>query len=232
MSIYICSIDIGKKNFAFCIEKVNTNILNSIKDIPLSKRYKIDGSPTPEYNEILSSVFHSGKLILLKNCNLTKNCEKSKYLDPEVFHNLTELLISNSKYLDKCSYFIIEQQMSFGRNKINTMALKIGQHCFSYFVFTYGKFKRTIEFPAYYKTQILGAPKVQITKKNKTTYKHMDKPARKKWSIVKAAEIIKLRKEMEAEAILAKSKKKDDFSDVICQLQAFKYLYFVNKMKI
>ena len=44
-------------------------------------------------------------------------------------------------------FISIEKQMSF-RGKRNTMALKLGQHCYSYFVFKYGASKEIIEFPA------------------------------------------------------------------------------------
>ena len=43
-------------------------------------------------------------------------------------------------YFDKCSYFIVEEQMFF-KGKNNKMAVKLGQHCQSYFYFKYGHFK-------------------------------------------------------------------------------------------
>ena len=91
---------------------------------------------------------------------------------------------------DKCDVFIIEKQMMFGK-QTNPMAVKLAQHCYSYFVFKYGRFKKIIEFPAYNKTQVLGALKNKV--KNK--YKSIPKPQRKKWCINKALEILEERKD-------------------------------------
>ncbi len=72
-----------------------------------------------------------------------------------------ELLEEYKSYFDKCDVILIEQQMSFGAKKYNTLAVKLGQHCMSYFIYKYGKTKKVIEYPAYYKTITLGAPKVE-----------------------------------------------------------------------
>ena len=79
------------------------------------------------------------------------------------------------------------------------MALKLGQHCYSYFTIRYGRFKKVIEFPAYYKTQILGAEKIKgkKVKNGNFQWKTIDKPARKKWSVSKATEILSSRGEIE-----------------------------------
>jgi hypothetical protein len=66
------------------------------------------------------------------------------------------------------------------------MALKLGQHCWSYFSIHYGRSKNIIEFPAYHKTQVLGAEKdKKVTKTGKINYKAVDKPQRKKWCFKK-----------------------------------------------
>jgi len=133
----------------------------------------------------------------------------SKALDADIFLRLTALLDRHSQYFDKCSTIIIEQQMSFG-SKINTMAIKIAQHTYSYFLFRYGKEKRIVEFPSYNKTQILGAPG------------GLDKPLRKKWAIVKADEIWALRGDIDTCAMIDTKKKKDDMSD--CLLHVLSYV--------
>ena len=70
--------------------------------------------------------------------------------------------------------------MSFGK-QYNTMALKIAQHCWSYFAINYGTAKKIEEFPAYYKTQILGAAKIKtVTKTGKLRFKSISKTKRKK----------------------------------------------------
>jgi hypothetical protein len=182
-------------------------------------------------NEILEEVFSNGKIILHKNLDLTKNCDAKVKLDPESFHNMTDVLNEHREYWDKCSLFVIEEQMSFGK-KLNKMALKLAQHCYSYFAFLYGREKKIIEFPAYNKTQILGAPKVEsgkTYKNGKKRYKTMAENPRKKWSSQKAIEILTSRGEMEILEKLSSAKKKDDLADVITQLQSFKYKTYVDK---
>ena len=183
---------------------------------------------------ILDKVCKNGKVILFKNSDLTENCDKRLKLDPESFHNMTDLLDSYKTYWDKCIAFVIEEQMNF-RGKTNPMALKLGQHCYSYFCFQYGRQKQVIEFHAYHKTQVLGAPKIagKPTKKGNTRYKGKDQTARKKGGVVKAMGILEGRGEVH-EVFETKGKKrgtkapkKDDLADTLCQLQAMKMLVFV-----
>ena len=113
------------------------------------------------------------------------------------------------------------------------MALKLAQHCESYFINKYGRCdKQIIEFPAYHKTQILGCEKIEKkTKSGKISYKAIEKGDRKKWNIEMCSSILIERDDFETLSEIISMKKKDDVSDVICQLQAFKYLYFVDDMK-
>lgn len=228
-SFWVASFDIGKKNFAFYIEEINFGLLPTSKD----RTYNVDGTPTDEMAELLESVYSNGKTILCKNTDLTTNCKKGLYLDPKLYHNMYTLLDEYAPYWDHCGIFVIEKQMSFGRSKFNTMAVKLGQHCYSYFVFKYGPFKTIVEFPAYHKTCVLGAPKVKGRqfKNGKCRWKGMSKPKRKKWCVEKATEILKDRGEL---SILDDMGKKDDVCDCVCQLQAFKVLYdfeLYNKFK-
>ena len=95
------------------------------------------------------------------------------------------------EYWDKVSYVIVEKQMAF-KGKINTMALKLGQHCYSYFTMLYRDSKKIIEYPAYHKTQVLGA------KKNDVKVKYY----RKKWAIERAIEILNFRNDLETLELL------------------------------
>ena len=222
----IASFDIGVKNFAFCIEDIDKTL--TYQSIPKENRYNPNGTPTEQFSDLIKSICNNGKITLFKNNDLTKNCCKDKRLDPESFHNLTELLDTYTEYWDKCDIILIEQQMSFGK-KYNTIALKIGQHTFSYFILKYGRDKKIIEYPSYHKTQILGAPKIEhINKKGIVLYKSIDKPARKKWSIKTAINILTDRDETEILSQLTTQKKKDDLADVLTQLQSFKILYFLD----
>ena len=227
---HICSIDIGKKNFAFYIEEIDNESLLSIQNIPKENRYHLNGTPTQDFKNILKQVWTNGKTILFKNNDLTKNCKKGTYLDTEVYHNMIDLLDQHGTYWDNCHTIIIEKQMSFGK-KNNTMAVKLAQHCWSYFAFRYGRFKQLVEFPAYYKTQILGAPKLEKKLKNgKISYKSIDKHARKKWSIVQTTEIFNDRQDENTMVDLNSNKKKDDLADCVTQLQSYKYIVFVDKI--
>ena len=227
MKTQIASFDIGKKNFAFYIEEFETKELEEIKNLEQKERYNKDGTATNNMHKILNAVCASGLTVLHKNLDLTKNCDKKKKLDPETFHNLNEVLEEYSPYFDKCSAFVIEQQMNFGKCR-NNMALKLGQHCYSWFTIKYGKSKKIVEFPAYHKTQVMGAPKVK-GKKTKTGYrwKAMAKPQRKKWAVNKAIEILTCRGEIDVLDGVTTVAKKDDLADTLLQLQAYKYLTYV-----
>lgn len=236
-NIWCASFDLGKKNFAFYIEEFSASELNNLIYIKKENRYKKDGTPTDEFSEILKKVCINGKNILFRNVDLTVGCDKSKKgngLDPEILHNMNDLLDDYLKYWDYCSFFVIERQMQFNK-KYNTIALKLAQHCWSYFSFKYGRFKHIIDFPAYYKTQILGAKKVEdVSKKKKKDvicYKTMDKPARKKWSEEKAMSILREREDWLTLSDLSSVKKRDDLADVLCQLQSFKVLYYIDKIR-
>jgi len=220
-TIWIASFDIGCVNFAFCIEEINVREIQSIKNIVQKDRYHKDGSLSIEFSKIIHEVTMNGEIILVENSNLTGQGEglpnmKSNSGDPRILVNMTHLLEKYSEYWKHCSTFIIEQQMSFG-NKRNTMALKLGQHCFSYFIIKFEVEKCVMEFPAYYKTRIMGAPK------------KLTKHARKMWSVEEAIKILLHRNDHNTLDQITARKKRDDVADVIVQLQSFKYLHFVDK---
>jgi hypothetical protein len=231
-TIWICSVDIGSVNFAFYIEEIDKKSLIKIKNIPDPKsRYNANGTPTKKMQKILDAVCKNGKTILHKNSDISKNCVKGKKLDQNTFYNMTDLLDSYGDYWDKCCCFVVEQQMNFGKAKRNPKALKLGHHCQSYFMFRYGRFKEVMEFPAYHKTQVLGCEKIRGKKYKNGNYrwKSIDKPARKKWSVVKATEILVERGEEDTIQNIKTKAKKDDLADTLTQLQAFKYLCFVDR---
>ena len=216
-TVWIASFDIGKRNFAFCVEEIDVEALQSIEHIEKTKRYYKDGTATPEFTRVIKQVCTTGKIILLENIDLYDNCDKTQKLDPQVFVNMYNVLTRyKQEYWDHCMYFVIEQQMQFG-NKTNNIAFRLGQHCFSYFVFQYANFKRAIEFPAFHKTRVLGAAK------------KMGKRERKMWAVNKTMEILADRDDVDAIDNITSRKKRDDVSDTIVQLQAFKFLLFVDE---
>jgi hypothetical protein len=214
--VWVASFDPGKCNFAFAIEEISEENLKQIKSIPKSKRHDSDGSQTKEYNNIINKALSCSKTILVRNINVNGNTDKSKYLDTRVFVNITNLLDEYRGYWDKCSFILIEQQMSFKKGH-NTMALKIAQHVFSYFTFCYSTFKEIIEFPAYHKTKILGAPK------------KLTKPQRKKWAIEKATSIWESRNDTEMLDYVKKIKKKDDLSDCFLMCSCFGIMRYITQ---
>lgn len=214
--MYIASFDIGKKNFAFCIEKCDHNELYGLNPIRKTIRYVSDGSCSNDMIEVLNKVCINGEIILIKNVDLTTNCKQVKTFDQRILINLTRVLTDYRKYWDMCQIFIIEQQMCFGKKR-NPTALRIAQHCYSFFIIQYASFKTIIDFPSYHKTRVFGASK------------KYSKYERKKWSIEKAIHILQERDDSNTLQLINESKKKDDLSDIIVQLQSFKYLYFVEK---
>lgn len=163
----ICSIDIGRVNFAFCITEY------------------INGS--------------TGKILVLQNENLSSNVKHTLF---PVFNNMNLVLDKHRSILETCDYIVIEKQMN-----TNIQALRIGQHCISYFMINYNV--TLVEFPSYYKTQSLNAPlKMNYNK-------------RKKWAIDKAIEILVEREDYTNLTLLTLSKKSDDLADVIIQTEAF-----------
>jgi len=218
--MYVISFDIGKCNFAFYIEEFDEKKLDALGSIPKIKRFNPDGTPADDYEKLLSEICMNGNTILFQNLDLTAGTEKNKYLDQRVCLNMITSLDRYKEYIDKCNIVIIEQQMSF-KGCQNTMAIKLAQNCASYFLHRYGTNKEIVEFPAYHKTQVLGAPK--------KGGKAMTKPERKKWATEKAIEIIMDRGELETLEHISGKKKKDDLADVFIQLQSFKFLRYVEK---
>ena len=230
-NIWLASFDIGKVNFCFYVESINVKELSHIKNIPKNERYLPNGKCTPEFSDIIKKIYTNGNKILLKNVNLTKGTTTNKYFDIDLCHNLNDILNEHTEYWDKVDYFVVEQQMSFGK-KTNTIALKLAQHCESYFICKYGRNKNVIEFPSYHKTQILGSEKIErVTKTGKISYKNVDQRARKKWAVEECIYILSEREDFDTLSEISSAKKKDDFSDTVTQLQAFKYLKFVDNAK-
>jgi hypothetical protein len=225
--IWIASFDIGHRNLCFSIEEINEGDINQIEKLPKNKQYNSDGTATEKQQNILQQICKNSKTVIFKNKDITK--KSIKVLDTEVFHLLTDHLDNYQDYWDKCSYFIIEKQMAFGK-MINLKAIKLGQHCFSYFAFKYNRLKHIIEFPAYHKTQILGAPKnKKETKKGKITYKAVDKPTRKKWAVEQAFNILADRNDFNSLNLLESSSKKDDIADCILQSLSAIYLIYIEQ---
>jgi len=230
--IWVASFDIGTKNFAFCIEEFDQDELDEVLKIPKNQRYTETGELAEKFRKEIKKVCLNGRIVLLQKIDVTPGCDEDRYYDPQLIQNMTSVLDDYKTYWDKCAAFVIEQQMSYsGRQgygrfpskkvlKINTKAVKVGQHVNSYFNIIYGGFKPVFEFPSYYKTQVMGAPK------------KLSDSQRKTWAVNAAKSILSDRGDFETFERIDNYTKKDDVSDVIVQAQAWKYLMFVDKHKL
>jgi len=214
--MYIASFDIGKKNFAFVIEKYPLEEIKNIDIIEHKNAFIKTGLATPEMKKRLEKVYKLGEIVLVKKFDLTTNCTK-KYLDPQLFINMTNVLDEYLYYWEMCDVILVEQQMSFGRNRYNTLALKLGQHCYSYFSIRYMQTKTILEFPAYHKTKVLGA------------LRKFKKPQRKKWAVYTALYILNCREDYESMILYFIEKKLDDLSDCLLMGIAYLILTYIKK---
>ena len=205
-SVWIATIDPGKKNFAFIIMEIDMEKFHKINFVKKDDRYNDDGTHTEDFKQNIIEICKNSKIILWQNLDITAGSKK--YFDEKILYELTNVLDKYVEYWNKCSYIVIEEQMSFG-TKHNTMAIKIAQHCQSYFIFNYYRFKNIVMFPSYHKTKVLGA------------LKGITKPQRKKWSVEFVKELINYFEETEQVKDFKKLKKKDDESDCMLMVYAF-----------
>lgn len=232
--MYIVAFDIGKKNFAFVVEEItNRNVYNNLLDIKKKDRYhktgetNIIGTPTKEFADVLKKIHDSNKVVMVKNHDITYGATKSTILEEKIFLNMYDVLDKYTSIWDKCDAILIEKQMSFGTGKQNTMAMKLAQHCYSYFIYRYRGKKHPVEFPAYLKTQLLGAPKNFGTfKKTYKNGKSVDvKDNRKRWAARKAIEILQSRNDTDTIQMIETKhdikQQQDDMSDCLLMCEAY-----------
>lgn len=214
--ILVASFDIGKRNFAFCIERMDANGWGSTVLPPMHHRYERNGPCTPAFARVLNRVYQNGSILVLENIDLSKQAPPELPEKEAIVMAMTRVLDSYADMWVQCSAFIVEQQMSFGRKR-NPMATRLGNHCLSYFSIHHGLFKPVVEFPAYHKTRVLGAQR------------KLSKYQRKQWAVRKARKILTDRNDDHAYKLHAQGHKLDDLADVCVQLQAFKYMAFIEK---
>jgi hypothetical protein len=231
---YIVAFDIGKKNFAFVVEEIiNKDIFTTLPEIKKKDRYHktgdkdIIGTPTKEFSNLLEKIYNTSKVVMVKNHDITSGTVKSTILEEKIFLNMYDVLDQYIDIWNNCEAILIEKQMSFGTGKQNTMAMKLAQHCYSYFIYHYRGSKHPIEFPAYLKTQLLGAPKHfgTITKTFKNGKTTEVKDNRKRWAARKAIEILTNRNDTNTldaiETKHARKQQQDDMSDCLLMCEAY-----------
>jgi hypothetical protein len=217
----VLSIDVGVHNMAFYIEEFNPDEITPLK-LAKSRRYTPEGTPTAEWREILDRIYKNGKTVLHRRLDLSST--KGTQFRLEIFVNLSLYLDSISDLILDCDYILVEQQLS-----TNPMAQRIEQHIVSWVTFNYLDTKNIIIFPARHKTQTLGAPK-RVTNPKTGKIAKMTKPQRKQWACDEAQHILNLRDDMAGlHYIFSENRsKRDDLSDVIVQLNAFKVKRFID----
>ena len=125
-------------------------------------------------------------------------------IEKDIARDIIDVLDAYQALWDQCDHFIIEQQMQF-RHATNIKALKVSQFVLCYLCI-HCKDKVIVEYPAYHKTQVLGAPV------------GLNKHDRKKWAVEYVQHLFTKRGE---ERFLEGFKKLDDVSDTVCQVLAY-----------
>lgn len=232
----VLSVDIGVHNTAFYLEQYDENILKDIvKKHTLTKntkRYDENGLAIGVYKTLVDEICQVGDCVFVEKVNLSD--KKGAVFDLQTFINLTYFLDSNKKIMDTVDVVVIEQQL-----KTNPMAQRVEQHCISWFTFQYLDSKDIIVFPSRNKYLMLGLPRNVFDEKKKIVRK-ITKNERKKWAcdytlsiltnktISDKPDIINSKKLMEY-IFHKNSDKKDDISDTICQLNAYKIKKYLDK---
>jgi hypothetical protein len=192
--VQIGSIDPGPKNTGMRIEKrwvKSTQIFN-----------KIDRSQViiPCIDMILYTIMDSTIDIATYNTS-----------DPTAASYHVNNILLMDKFLDMlcdCHYIVIESQMTF-----NTEATRFGQHLITYLLIKCkdkGNRPLIIEMDSHHKTRLLGAPKLNIAKKE-----------HKKWCLERAIQMFTLRNDTASLQFLNFIRKKDDCGDAACQIEVW-----------
>lgn len=230
------SIDIGVHNTAFYLEEFEEQeIKDVLKKHNLSKsekRYDQNGLAIGPYKKIVDDVCQIGNCVFVEKVNLSD--KKGAQFDLQTFINFTYFLDTHKKLMDTVDVIVIEQQL-----KTNPMAQRVEQHCISWFTFNYLDTKEIIVFPSRNKYLMLGLPKNVFDEKKKIVRK-ITKNERKKWACDFTLSILTNKKIIQKENIInskelldyifiKNSDKKDDVSDTICQLNAYKIKKYLDK---
>lgn len=186
----------------------------------------------------------------------TGDASDSKKLDNATRKNFLQHLHNYRDLWDTCDIVVVEQQYVnlFGRQRgINIDALKLGEATVIWFLDHFPHLK-VVTFGSPYKTQILGAPSKmkKLERKKWATAKALeifkmrnDEQATRMYDLAERIKRKRLNTEEKiqsflidfegcdpdiwgmANCIVRKRQKLDDISDVVVQLQAYKYKIFV-----
>jgi len=212
----LISIDIGLRTLSIYKEYFD---VDKAKQFKLPKHcYNKLGEATDEMKTYVNNIGKCGHCAFIVKKDLG---ERKDYFSGKAIMNLFVFLdeIEREGIFDDVDVIVVERQLT--KNGIATGLMYYLQ---SWFMIQYGLFKKIILFPAKNKTRVLGAPLKQEDDNGKTI--RVDKAFRKKWSTLRAYQILELRDDQNTiRYIFEENKsKKDDLSDVITQALAYNIL--------
>ena len=212
----IVSIDIGLRTLSLYKEYFNTA---QAKLVPFPKNcYDKMGEAKPEMKQYVERIGSYGVTSFIVKKDLG---EKRDYFSGKAIQNLFHFMddLESQSLFDDVQEIIIERQM-----KKNNIASALMYYIQSWFLIKYGPFKKVILYPSKQKTRILGAPLKVENEQGKT--ERVNKYFRKKWSTLRAYDILTKRKETDIiDYIFVQHKdKKDDLCDVITQCLSYHIL--------
>jgi len=210
--ISIISIDIGLKNLAIYKEYFDTD---TAKNIVIPKlRYNKLGEAHTEFKEYIDKVAQCGQCVFIDKHELG---QRKDMFNNKVFLEIIDYFdkLNTQGIFNDVNVILIEKQL-----KINGIASIIMHHIHSWMMINFRDFKKTILYPASMKTRVIGAPLKELNEGGKAT--KVNKAFRKKWAVIRAEELLRLRGDNETLSIFEKNKsKRDDISD--CMLMAVSY---------
>lgn len=207
------SIDIGLRTLSLYKEYFN---VKEAREIPFPQSgYDKFGVAKPDMKKYIDQIATCGMTSFIVKKDLG---EKRQYFNGSAIHVLFQFLneLEKQGIFTDVDEIIIERQL--GINKIATSLMYYIQ---AWFMIQYGTFKKVTLYPAKNKTRILGAP-LKLEDENEKIIK-ADKAFRKKWSTMRAHEILVARNDDETIDYIFKlnKSKKDDLCDVITQCLSY-----------
>jgi hypothetical protein len=225
-------------------------------DLPSAKQRRTKGALSQEILFVLDALYRKSQRVSIGVFDFTDATTKQSKLTNQVRLAFLEHMCAYKDLFATCDLFIIEQQFvnMYGRNRgINLDAVKLGEGL-TLWILEHFPSKSVQFFGSQYKTQVLGAPtKLTKPQRKKWSVEHTEDlfQRRKDEEMLACFELSRnvKRKRINteervqtfllpfanaspdifllAEKIVRHKQKLDDVSDVVLQLQAYKYRTFI-----
>ena len=164
---------------------------------------RIEGRPVHSFPS--SNYFHPYTIAYEQVCFKDYDTDSESGLCM-LYMKISDYLDTFENHFDKINFVIIERQMT-----VNYKMVRLSQHIITYF---HLKLKNRPLLPSI----------LEIDPKLKTnglgSQKGLTKPEVKKWAVEKAYELLAMRSDDHAISIINGAKKKDEFGDTVCQIEA------------